>query len=82
MKIIRVYRQAAGMTIGELAKASGVNRTTVSYAERGGHRLNLATLEKIGGVLGISVSDLLFADEVLARKQAVEKDVNEYALSG
>ncbi len=83
MKVIRLYRQQAGMTMEELAKASGVNFTTIGYAERGGsHRLNVSTLEKISKVLGISASELLFAEEILARKQKIEKTVEEFALTG
>jgi transcriptional regulator with XRE-family HTH domain len=80
--VIRVFRKQAGLTITELAKASGLNYTTICYAEMGGHKLNLQTVERIAKVFGISASELLFADEVLTRKQAAEQMVEEHALTG
>lgn len=56
---VRHYRYQRGMSIEELAKASGLNRMTVSDIERGLSDPRLNSLVKISTALDISCSDLL-----------------------
>ena len=54
---IRKLRVRRGWGLRELAKASGVSRTTLSVAE-GGHRPSLGNAAKIAAALNVSVYDL------------------------
>ena len=47
------------MSQGDISRALGVDRSYVSNIENGRMNPTLSTLEKIGGALGISSSELL-----------------------
>ena len=56
---VRARREAIKMVQGELAERSGVSVTQISYIESARAKPTLSQLEKIAGVLGCSVVDLL-----------------------
>ena len=62
---IRKLRVGRGWGLRELAKASGVSRTTLSVAE-GGHRPTLENAAKIAAGLNVSVHDLWKPPQVRA----------------
>jgi transcriptional regulator with XRE-family HTH domain len=47
----------------ELAHAAGISTSTLSRLERGLHQPSLPTLRKIAVALGVSLADLIDADE-------------------
>lgn len=51
-----------GITQGELSERSGVAASHISYMVRGQGNPTLATLESLGDVFGLSVVELLSAD--------------------
>jgi len=51
---LRLIRQGANLTIQELAKQSGVSKTTISNAEKGQVLLRIASAVKIAKVFGVS----------------------------
>ena len=56
---LRRFREAAGISQDDLAFASEIHRTQVSFIE-GGHRMpRLDTLVKLAGALGLTPNDLL-----------------------
>jgi transcriptional regulator with XRE-family HTH domain len=76
---LKLLRKEAGMTLEGLAEASGVSVPTIWNTEHDITSPSVTTLEKIAKALNVSVADLLYADEVLARRQAVEERAKEYA---
>ena len=59
---IHMLRDAAGMTQGDLERASGVSRSYVSRIENGQMTPSIGTLEKCAVGLNCSVHDLLCED--------------------
>jgi transcriptional regulator with XRE-family HTH domain len=55
---LRRRRRAKRMTLREVADATGLSEGFISQLERGVHSGSVATLQKITGVLGLSVGDL------------------------
>jgi transcriptional regulator with XRE-family HTH domain len=51
-----------GITQGELSERSGVAASHISYMVRGRGNPTLATLESLGDIFGLSVVELLSAD--------------------
>jgi transcriptional regulator with XRE-family HTH domain len=47
----------------DLAHAAGISTSTLSRLERGLHQPSLPTLRKIAVALGVSLADLIDADE-------------------
>jgi transcriptional regulator with XRE-family HTH domain len=56
---IRQIRAERGWTVRRLAQESGVDKNTISEAERGLRNPNPITMHKLAGALGVEVSDLL-----------------------
>ncbi len=56
---ICLLRQKAGMTQGDLAKASGVSKVFLGTVERGEKGASVETLEKLAKGLGVPPFDLL-----------------------
>ncbi len=57
---VKEVRQARGMSQLRLAEAAGVSRTTIWHMERyPNHPVKTETLEKIAGVLGCKVVQLI-----------------------
>lgn len=55
---IRQIRAERGWTVRRLAQESGVDKNTISEAERGLRNPNPITVHKLAGALGVEVSDL------------------------
>jgi transcriptional regulator with XRE-family HTH domain len=47
----------------DLAHAAGISTSTLSRVERGLHQPSLPTLRKLAAALGVSLPDLIGADE-------------------
>jgi len=56
---LRKIRTKKQMTQGDIASALGVDRAYISNIESGRMNPTLSTLEKIAGVLEISIKDLV-----------------------
>lgn len=51
---LKQLREAAPMTVGELAEAAGLDRTYVWYLERGSKRPSWETVCRLADALGVS----------------------------
>ena len=58
---LREHRKARGMTLEQLAAASGVSRSMLSQVERGEANPTFATLWSLTQALGMSIDDLVVA---------------------
>lgn len=56
---VKELREAAGLTMAELAKRADLYPRTIRNVERGTHKPTLATVEKIADALGVPVQALL-----------------------
>jgi len=56
---LRAIREKRGISYRQLAKASGVNLSTIVRLESGAFDPRLSTLEKLAKALGVTVPDLL-----------------------
>ncbi|PLS85841.1 MAG: hypothetical protein CYG60_10425 [Actinobacteria bacterium] len=56
---IFLFRQAHGMSQSELSRRSGVNRTSVVFAENGRNVPRPSTLRKLAGAFGVTVEEFL-----------------------
>src|SRR5829696_3103482 len=56
---LRLLRAGTGLTLIEASKISGVDRGTLSLAERGAHAPSVPTLAKIAKGYGVPVEELL-----------------------
>ena len=82
MEAIRIYRRKAELTQAKLAEVAGVSSASmISHYEAGRFDPTSATLAKLAEALGVTEYDLRYAEEVLERRRAVEKAVEEYALT-
>jgi transcriptional regulator with XRE-family HTH domain len=53
---LKILRAARGMRQADLAAAAAVSREEVSHLERGRHRPQLATAERLADALGVPVT--------------------------
>jgi transcriptional regulator with XRE-family HTH domain len=60
---VRTLREAMGLSLRDLAKASGVSAPMVSQVERGETSPTLAVASKLAGGLNLTLSQLLRLDE-------------------
>ena len=58
-KVIRKYREGAGLSQEALADSSGLHRTYISLVERGQRNLSVGALAQIAEALGTYPSRLL-----------------------
>ncbi len=65
---IFMFRQARGMSQSELARRSGVGRTTIVLAEGGRRIPRPSTMRRIAWTLGVSLDQLLTGGGLLAEK--------------
>lgn len=56
---VALYRQLQGLTLEQLAAASGVSRSMLSQIERGRANPTLAVTQRIAQVFGISIGELV-----------------------
>src|SRR5919198_5673929 len=83
---VRTLREAMGLSLRELARASGVSAPTVSQVERGETSPTLTVAHKIASGLNLTLSQLLRLDEephvVVVRvgdRRPVRRDGHRYA---
>jgi transcriptional regulator with XRE-family HTH domain len=82
MQALKMYRKKRGLTQKGLAEVAGVSSAAmISHYEGGRFDPSPETLRKLGEALGVTPDDLLYAERLLERRQAVEKTVEDYALS-
>lgn len=73
---LEYLRKARGVTQGQLAKISGIPRTTLSHMESGMGNPSLKTLSKLAVALGVSYEELLIAPKpacLLIRNHELKK---------
>jgi transcriptional regulator with XRE-family HTH domain len=58
-EVLRDHRKHAQLSQEKLAEASELDRTYISFLERGVRQPSLVTLIKLGRALGVPVSDLV-----------------------
>ncbi len=63
---LRAAREARGWTLAELARRSGVHKSTVSRLERGEIEPSLRTVEKLEAALGLARGEIGFFDATTA----------------
>ncbi len=68
---ISKQRQALGLTQAQLAERLGVDTETLSRFERGKHLPSLLTLERLAGVLFMTVGELLSEEPIVADDDAI-----------
>jgi transcriptional regulator with XRE-family HTH domain len=56
---LRVYRQAAGLTMAELARRAKLTPQTIMRLERGETTAQRATLRKLARALGVTAEQLM-----------------------
>lgn len=62
---VKEFREKAGLSQDELAKKSGVSRTTISALENGAaNSTSTKTLNKLAQALGTTVDKIFFAEGV------------------
>lgn len=83
---VRSLREAMGLSLRDLARASGVSAPALSQVERGESSPTLAVAEKIASGLNLTLSQLLRLDEephvVVVRlrdRRGVKRDGHEFA---
>jgi transcriptional regulator with XRE-family HTH domain len=62
-RVIRTHRGAQGMSLGDLARASGLSKTILARIEGGGGNPSLETLWRISRALRVPLGELLGEDE-------------------
>jgi len=67
---IRAVRELAGLTVGQVSKASGVPRRDINSAEHGRRVLDSAALRAVAGALGVSPGVLFSSSPHAAREQS------------
>ncbi len=70
MEGLRFYRERAGMSVYDLADLSGVNRKTIQRSESGQGSPSIRTLERMVVPLGVSVVEVLAAEDALSGQPA------------
>jgi transcriptional regulator with XRE-family HTH domain len=81
---VKSLREAMGLSLRDLARASGVSAPMVSQVERGETSPTLAVAQKIASGLHLTLSQLLRLDEepqvvVVRRPRAVARDGHRYS---
>lgn len=66
---LRRHREAAGISVSELARRSGISKATVSQLENGSGNPSVETLWALGDALGIPFADLV--DEPVVESRLV-----------
>ena len=72
---MRKARKDAGLSIGDLARASGISRETISALERNVNRFGtIYTISKLADALGLSIDEYV-GHEVVKHDSEVDIDV-------
>ncbi len=78
MEAIRVFRKRAGLTQEQLAERMGVRQPHVSRWEQGRVEPTRNNLERVADALGMLPWELRYAEELIERRDGVEKAVAEH----
>ncbi len=70
MNNMRTLRKRRKLTMKELGKAVGVSESTISLYETGKHEPDIATMQRIADVLGVSV------DMLIGRRPSADPEMN------
>ena len=62
-RVIRAYRLAQGMSLGDLARASGLSKTILARIESGAGNPSIETLWRVSRALNLPLGALLAEDE-------------------
>ena len=81
MKTLRIARAEAGMTLKDLANASGVSLSNISKIERGVTRPQAVTLYKLASALGKTAAELAGEEEEPTRPKVLRPRSREELLS-
>ncbi len=73
-----MFRIRAGLTQQELAERVGVSQAAINRYETGERSPRPATLGRLADVLGVQEWDLIYAEQVMERRHAVERLVEEF----
>ncbi len=68
-RVVRVRREAKGLSQEKLAERAGIHRTYISSIERGRVRLGLDIAKKLADGLGTSLSSLIATVEARSRQK-------------
>ena len=72
---MRKAREDVGLSIGDLARASGISRETISALERNVNRFGtIYTISKLADALGLSIDEYV-GHEVVKHDSEVDIDV-------
>ena len=77
-----MFRIRAGLTQQELADLVGVAQATINRYENGERSPSPEVLGRLADALGVEPWDLTYAEQVMERRHAVERLVEEYAPAG
>lgn len=66
---VRIARELAGISQGELAQAAGVSRSFVTRIENGTAEPSISTLVQLGAALGVSMGQLIGEHPIRARPE-------------
>ncbi len=77
MKMLRIARKRAGLTMKELGARIGVSESAVSQYENGRREADFETLLKIGEVLHCSIDYLLRGDDEKTPTNTGERDITD-----
>jgi transcriptional regulator with XRE-family HTH domain len=61
--LLKLLRKQNNLTATEVARKAGISQGYYSHIENGSRRMNKATAEKIGSVLGVSHTDVMKASD-------------------
>ncbi len=81
MRSITMFRIKAGLNQTELAERVGVRQATIARYENGTRSPSPEALGRLADALGVEEWDLTYAEQVMERRHAVERAVEEFALS-
>lgn len=71
--LLKMRREQAGLSLSDLASASGVSRGYLHLLERGDNNPTIDVVQKLADGLGMSITDLFGRDDTL---QATEWECN------
>jgi transcriptional regulator with XRE-family HTH domain len=73
MRTVRMSRARSGLSLVELAEASGVDRNAISQIERGRRKPHLETLVKLSRALNTPLEEFIDELEELEKKEDEER---------
>ncbi len=74
-----MYRIKAGLNQTQLAERAGVRQATIARYENGTRSPSPEALGRLADALGVQEWDLTYAEQLMERRHAVERVVEEFA---